>query len=152
MPTATINTLEGSFTIEDPGSTFDLQNLGVWRNGIVQLQAPPVASVVCGTTDRPAEVTIEALDQVPAAPDSQWEAVAEVSLVAVTGRLRIREWASAPHPELEVSGLPIGSIRVRVSAQGRDTRERERFLIQAWPAPEAPDEVLRQDRFGRNFQ
>ena len=124
----------------------------MWRNGVVQVQAPPVGNVLCGTTDRPAEVTIEALDQPPAEPDPQWEAVAEVSLVSITGRLRVREWGGRPTPGLKVEGLPVGPIRVRVSAHGRDARERERFLIEAWPAPETPDNVLRQDRFGSNFQ
>ncbi|MGI8809035.1 MAG: hypothetical protein ACR2KK_14585 [Acidimicrobiales bacterium] len=152
MPTAAINTLAGSFYIEDPGSTIEKQDFGIWRNGIVQPQSPSAASVPCGTRDRPAEVTLEILGQPPGDPAPVWEAVAEVSLVSVSGRLWIRDWDGRLTPDLDIDGLPIGPIRLRVSAEGRDTQERERFLIQAWSAPEAPDDVLRQDRLAGDFQ
>jgi len=128
MPTRTFNTYDGSFTIEDAGppkQTPLLEDVGVWRNGLVQAIAPTIASVVCGITDHPAEVTIERLDRPPGDPDPEWEAVAEVSLVSMTGRLHVRDWGGTPVEGLLVEGLEDGPIRVRVSARDRDSQERE---------------------------
>ena len=70
MPTSTFSTYDGSFTVEDAEATSEdvyLEDIGLWRNGLVEVRTPGIAGVVCGKTDHPAEVTLEALDTVGAA-------------------------------------------------------------------------------------
>jgi hypothetical protein len=108
--------------------------------------------VLCGTTDRPAEVTTEGLERSPGEPSPHGEAIAEISLVSITGGLRVRDRDSRPVEGLLVEGLPPnGTIRLPVSATGRDARDHERFLLRVWPAPEAPERVIRRDAFPGNF-
>lgn len=83
-----------------------------------------------------------------AAPE--WEDIVEVSFVLPEGRaLRWTSWAGMDCGPL--AGIAPGSYRLRVSAKGRDQgRDGEvseepldYYLIELWPAPSAPDVILR---------
>lgn len=82
--------------------------------------------------------------------DSEWEDVVEVSFVLPEGQsMRWVSWAGMGYGPLD--GIASRSYRMRVSAQGRDQgREGEAseklldfYLIELWPAPSAPDVIVR---------
>lgn len=96
-----------------------------------------------GDLFRPA-VTIELWAVDPGAAEGEWDAIAEASLAAPSGRLRMRSIMGEPAgPDLEVESR----LRLRAHTRGRgEAMERltletdytgiEEWLIQLWPAPE----------------
>lgn len=93
-------------------------------------------------------VRIVLLDDSPAL-DESWEDVVEVSVSVPAGSdPSWTAWAEMQGGPLD---LPPGDYRVRVSAKGRDAgREGEfadgpvdRYLVELWPAPAAPDAIIR---------
>ncbi|CAM5303411.1 hypothetical protein [Streptomyces aurantiogriseus] len=95
--------------------------------------------------------TVEVHDQAPPL-DPMWEDVVEVSFHPVSGRSALLQWAGETCWDL---GLEETDYRVRYCAKGmdeareRDTRlgdepQLDRYLLQFWPAPPAPDRVLKQ--------
>ncbi|CAL9478886.1 hypothetical protein SUDANB145_02983 [Streptomyces sp. enrichment culture] len=95
--------------------------------------------------------TVEVHDEEPAL-DPEWEEVVEASFRPVSERTRLSQWAGEAAWDL---GLAVTDHRVRYCARGfdegrrRDTRSPEdppadTYLLQFWPAPPAPDRVIRQ--------
>ncbi|WFB11289.1 hypothetical protein LRS74_32820 [Streptomyces sp. LX-29] len=95
--------------------------------------------------------TVEVCDQAPPL-DEGWEDVVEVSFRPVSDSSQLVQWAGEASWEL---GLEEIDYRVRYCARGmdeagqRDTRmddeqQLDCYLLQFWPAPPAPDRVLRQ--------
>jgi hypothetical protein len=89
-------------------------------------------------------------DAPPMGDDVPWEDVVEVSFTLPGGhKIRWSSWAGESGGALD--GIPPGSYRLRVSANGRDQgrvgefseRPVDSYLIQLWPAPPRPDAVLR---------
>ena len=89
---------------------------------------------------------------------AEWEDVVELS-VNTTGDLTLNEVVDGPVDTLQV---PPGTYRLRLSSRGRTEGEEraasfldedeeqdesplEHFLVEVWPAPVTPSEVLRQD-------
>ncbi|MEU0009118.1 hypothetical protein ABZ079_33925 [Streptomyces sp. NPDC006314] len=95
--------------------------------------------------------TVEVHDQAPPL-DESWEDVVEVSFRPVSGRSRLMQWAGEASWAL---GLGETDYRVRYCAKGMDEAGEEDtrldgepqldcYLLQFWPAPPAPDQVLKQ--------
>lgn len=146
----------GNFSLLDP--SVDQIPDAAWPNGLVAVQPPGLLNVVTATRDAEVQITLEALTGDPGHPDPKWEAVAEVS-ITTSGTLEI--FTGDVVEEIQLIDLPAGPVRVRVHARNRvlptytaegAIRPDEEFLLQVWSAPEAPETVLRQDSFGRNFQ
>jgi hypothetical protein len=108
-------------------------------------------------------VMVETLDVPPPRVDLDWEEVAEVTLHASQGRVRIGTALGTGVPdalsEVLTPGGP-GDYRVRVHARGRDTdidgsafTPFEEYAIQLWPAPPAADTVYKAtDRYGAELR
>ncbi|MFI2205397.1 hypothetical protein ACH47Z_32365 [Streptomyces sp. NPDC020192] len=95
--------------------------------------------------------TVEVHDEAPPL-DGGWEDVVEVSFRPVSGETRLVQWAWEDTWELD---LDATDYRVRYCAKGMDAARREDtrlekepqldcYLLQFWPAPPAPDRVVRQ--------
>jgi hypothetical protein len=95
--------------------------------------------------------TVEVHDQAPPL-DEVWEDVVEVSFRPVSGSTALVQWAGEASWELH---LEETDYRVRYCAKGMDEASRQDtrsddepqldcYLLQFWPAPPAPDRVLRQ--------
>ena len=112
-------------------------------------------AAVCGllflTTGRdngPTRVTVEVLDA-PAPIGDEWEDVVEASFRPATTKVALVQWGGEHCP---LALAPI-DYRVRYSATGMDrVRGRytllepplDRYLLQLWPALQAPDAVIRE--------
>lgn len=82
--------------------------------------------------------------------DLDWEEVVEATLVTEPGPY----WLSTFNWWQELETPDAGTYRVRWSANGMDEAHdltrlsgepaRDRYLLQLWPAPAAPDVVIRQ--------
>ena len=151
--------LFGSFNLMDARFNQPMTATG-WPNGLVAVEAPGRICIVTATRDAEVVITLEALEEAPGDADSKWEAGAEVSMTT-SGALEIFTGDALDQP-IGLTGLPAGSVRVRVhalnrvpptyTAAGEAVRPTEEFLLQVWPAPERPESVLRTDSFGRDFQ
>ncbi|MFD9908713.1 hypothetical protein [Streptomyces sp. NPDC059063] len=94
--------------------------------------------------------TVEVHDQAPPL-DDDWEEVVEVSFRPVSDDSSLVQWAGEDSWEL---GLEEIDYRVRYCASGMDagndldTRmdepQADRYLLQFWPAPPAPDRIVKQ--------
>lgn len=95
--------------------------------------------------------TVEVHDQAPPL-DTGWEDVVEVSFRPVSGSSALVQWAGEASWELD---LDETDYRVRYCAKGMDEANRQDtrlddepqldcYLLQFWPAPPAPDRVLKQ--------
>lgn len=95
--------------------------------------------------------TVEVHDEAPPL-DLDWEDVVEVSFRPVSDSTALVLWGGEGSWELD---LEKTDYRVRYSAKGMDAAHAEdtrlddepqldRYLLQFWPAPPAPDRVLRQ--------
>ncbi|MFJ6852905.1 hypothetical protein ACIQM3_20615 [Streptomyces sp. NPDC091271] len=96
--------------------------------------------------------TVEVHDQAPPLLDPVWEEGVEVSFRPVSAGSMLVQWAGEASWELD---LEETDYRVRYCAKGMDEahqqaarlddeRQLDRYLLQFWPAPPAPDRVLRQ--------
>lgn len=95
----------------------------------------------------PVRIVLE--EDEPVVDATAWEDVVEVSTVVPDGAAPAwTTWAGEDRGDLD---LPPGSYRVRVSARGRDDGAADEFaegpvdfyLVEFWPAPAAPDAVVR---------
>ncbi|WP_225890829.1 hypothetical protein [Streptomyces dioscori] len=95
--------------------------------------------------------TVEVHDEAPPV-DAVWEEVVEVSFRPVSGRSSLTEWAGQDSWELDLAEI---DYRVRHCGRGMDPARRQdtrlaeepqvdSYLLQLWPAPPAPDRVIRQ--------
>lgn len=118
-------------------------------NGLVAAAQPGVLSLVTGTHTGAVPLVVEAVDGAPPL-DDRWEDVVEVSFTTPTRHL----WLSTFDEGAEVVLPATGTYRVRYCAVGMDRAhqadarspdesEVDRYLLQLWPAPAAPDEVVR---------
>lgn len=118
-------------------------------NGLCGAAHPGALSMVTGLHTGPVPVRVE-LHDTPPAPDDSWEDVVEVSLAPAA-----EQYGLASFDENHAIGpLPATSLRARWHARGMDTAHQEdtsdgeteldRYLLQLWPAPVAPDVVVAQ--------
>lgn len=146
-----IHTDYGQFSLEwgtavwdgDPDHAFAGQ-----QNGWVGAAGTDLVHVVLARRSGGSSVRVELLDREPP-PTDTWEDCVEVSLrIPVGASTHWSTWAGENSGALP---LPAGSYRLRVSARGRDAGKAGEFseevvdsyLLQLWPAPAAPDAVLR---------
>jgi hypothetical protein len=127
----------------DIGSTFAGQT-----NGVAGAAVPGRIYLNLGRRSGGSPVRIELHDGVVPS-DAQWEDVVEVSTVVdEPGNCGWTSWAGESGGQFV---LPPGPYRVRVSARGRDAGDENEladdavdfYLIQLWPAPVKPDNILR---------
>lgn len=127
-----------------------IQARGGQRNGLCGAAYPGVLAMLTGlhTGDVPLRVESHLAEPVP---EPRWEDVVETPLAigAEQYHLDTFDWG------VELESPPAGTYRARWSASGMDeahaggTRrqdepEIDRYLLQLWPAPLAPDVVVRQ--------
>jgi hypothetical protein len=119
------------------------------RNGLCGAAVPGTLFLITGLHTGNVGFTVEVHNTEP--PDDGGEDVVEAPF-RVDGPARLVSWAGEDWWDLE---LPPGDYRVRYSGSGmdagrdRDTRmdgepELDRYLLQFWPAPLAPETVVRQ--------
>lgn len=124
---------------------------GGQRNGLCGAAVPGLLFLTTGLHTGNVEVTVELCDAPPPVGDD-WEDVVEVSFRPQSDRVQLVQWASEAVRPLALE--PVG-YRVRYCASGmdrahaKDTRLDgepllDRYLLQLWPAPAAPDVVVRQ--------
>ncbi|WP_290058980.1 hypothetical protein [Amycolatopsis solani] len=109
------------------------------RNGLCGAAVAGTLFLLTGRHTGEVEFTAEVHETAP--PDAGGEDVVEASFRAA-GPARLVTWAGEEWWDLE---LPPGDYRVRYSATGMDDGDGpESSLLQFWPAPPAPDAVVRQ--------
>ncbi|WP_133411978.1 hypothetical protein [Vallicoccus soli] len=122
---------------------------GGQANGLVGARHPGTLSFVTGLHSGPVPLRIEAHDEEPP-DDGGWEDVVEVSYAPVQADVALvtfQDWEGFTLPGTQ-------GLRVRWCASGMDTAQEQdtrlegepapdRYLLQLWPAPPAPDAVLR---------
>ena len=120
-------------------------------NGLCGAALPGYLFLITGLHTGNVAFTVECHDSAPAVDDS-WEEVVEVPFAVSDRPVALVQWAGEASWPLD---LPAGDLRVRYSALGmdlgraKDTRLQgepalERYLLQFWPAPPLPDQVLKQ--------
>lgn len=122
---------------------------GGQANGLCGAAVPGALAMTTGTHTGAVPVRAELHDTEPAFPED-WEDVVEVPLELSAGQyvLTAFGWGA------EIGPLPAGAFRARWCATRMDEGydgarldddpETDRYLLQLWPAPSAPDAVLRQ--------
>ncbi|MCB5169133.1 hypothetical protein LG634_30540 [Streptomyces bambusae] len=119
------------------------------RTGLCGAAGPGALLLLTGMHTGSVGFTVEVHDQAPPL-DAGWEDVVEVSFRPAAEGCGLFEWGGASW-EL---GLAVTDYRVRYSARGMDEGNRadtrhegdpplDSYLLQFWPAPPAPDALLR---------
>jgi hypothetical protein len=143
----------GQFYVESrrtPSGGLLTESRGGQTNGLCGAAVPGLLFLVTGLTNGSTRVTVEVLDA-PAPIGDEWEDVVEASFRPATEKVFLRQWDGLGWP------LPLAPIdyRVRYSATGMDRGAQEdslpegeplvdRYLLQLWPAPPAPEAVIRE--------
>jgi len=126
------------------------ESQGGQANGLCGAAVPGLLFLTTGLHTGRTRVTVEVLD-VPVPVRDEWEDVVEASFRPATTKVVLVQWAGeASWP------LPLAPIdyRVRYIAIGMDRAHQcdtvlpgeplqDRYLLQFWPAPPAPDGVIR---------
>jgi hypothetical protein len=117
------------------------------RNGLCGAAVPGVLHCVTGLHTGTVNLSLVRLSAKPSI-DPAWEEVVEVSFATTTGRLAVYTFQDSHEFD-----LPAGTYRVRYSARDMD-RARDQdtwsgspidaYLLEFWPGPVQPDEILRQ--------
>ena len=149
-----IDTDYGQFdVIWDDGFGFDGDMDKCFRdqvNGLVGAASPTGVYLNLARRSGGSMVRIESLKEAPSTIDQAWEDVVQVSTTVPLGaRPTWSTWAGESSGDLRIAP---GSYRLRVSARGRDAGAENEFaeelldfyLVQLWPGPHEPDEVLRR--------
>ncbi|HYY10480.1 MAG TPA: hypothetical protein VE781_06045 [Kineosporiaceae bacterium] len=119
-------------------------------NGLAGARIPGVLSFVTGLHTGDVPVRVEWHDTEPELGDD-WEDVVEVPFTPADDEYDLRAFDAAA----ELGELPAGPHRARWLATGMDAANEvdvrmdgepalDRYLLQLWPAPPAPDAVLRR--------
>lgn len=125
--------------------------LGGQVNGLCGAAVPGFLFLTTGLHTGQTRVAVELLDAPPPL-GADWEDVVEVSFRPATAKAMLAQWAGEATWPLPLE--PI-SYRLRYNATGMDqawARDNlpsgepllDRYLLQFWPAPPAPDAVLRE--------
>lgn len=120
-------------------------------NGLCGGAVPGMLFLMTGTHTGDVGFRVELHDQEPPL-DERWEEAVEASLTAVEGEAGLAEWGGSDWHPLPV---PAGDYRVRYSAcgmdEGHEADEGDRYLLQLWPAPPAPDRTIRVTSAGAAY-
>ena len=120
-------------------------------NGLAGAADPRCVCVNLARRSGGSPVRIVLMDS-PPSDDASWEDVVEVSFILPEGQtMGWSSWAGLHGGAL--TGIPPGSYRLRLSANGRDQgRDGEfsedlvdAYLLQLWPAPVRSDAILRAE-------
>lgn len=144
---AVVQADEGQFLIG--GSPPLAVDTGELDELMVLSEVPESISVLTGAQWGPVEVRVADMDEATAVGD-EWEEVVEFSVSTPYG-LAVAELFGEPRLTITERG---GPCRVRLSSRGRAagaarhssgprSKVLEHYLIEVWPAPFAPPEVLR---------
>lgn len=135
---------------EESGSDGDFDRFFAGQaNGLAGAADPRCVCVNLARRSGGSPIRIVLMDS-PPGDDASWEDVVEVSFILPEGHaLGWSTWAGLHGGAL--AGIPPGSYRLRVSANGRDQgRDGEpsedlvdAYLLQLWPAPVRSDAILR---------
>ncbi|GAA2052499.1 hypothetical protein GCM10009839_69920 [Catenulispora yoronensis] len=128
------------------------ESMGGQQNGLLGAAIPGALFLITGTHTGRVPFTVELHDAEPPL-SAEWEEVVEAPFHPL-GRTVVVTWGDGPAWELELADI---DYRVRYSASGMDeAKEHEllalsddppvidRYLLQFWPAPPAPDSVVRR--------
>ncbi|MEU3568526.1 hypothetical protein AB0E96_08885 [Kitasatospora sp. NPDC036755] len=121
------------------------------RSGLCGAAVPGALWLTTGLHTGTVGFTVEVHEQAPPL-DEGWEDVVEVSFRPASDECSLVEWGGGVAGELDLAET---DHRVRYCARGMDEGHRldtlvsgeppvDRYLLQFWPAPPAPDRVLRQ--------
>jgi hypothetical protein len=119
-------------------------------NGLVGAADAGGVYINLGRRSGGSRLRIVLLDAEPPLSPSRYEDVVEVSTV-VPGDADVQWMSWAGEASGRVAGVEPGEYRLRVSAQGRDAGSAgefaegvvDEYLLELWPSPMEPDEVLR---------
>jgi hypothetical protein len=110
-----------------------------YTNGLVNL-FPGAAAVITGTDTGHVGLTLEFYETAPSLTTDGWDEVADFTLWAHDGILRIVETVDRPDPYPLLAFHGPGGYRIRLHARGRDAAYDlapdtpiEHHLIQVWP-------------------
>lgn len=120
-------------------------------NGLCGAATPGLLFLTTGLHTGDVRFTVERHTAEPLVTE-QWEEVVEVSFRPLTHDVALTQWAAERSWPLS---LNVVDYRVRYCASGMDDghaidttprhqRAPDRYLLQFWPAPPAPDSVVRQ--------
>ncbi|MGW7003667.1 hypothetical protein ACWGCW_12760 [Streptomyces sp. NPDC054933] len=151
LSTGLLYVTDSAFWITEPTSEV-FQGAGVGGNGLVWV-GHGSATIVTGVNYGPVKVTVDAQSHEPTLEMREWDEVVEVSVHFDTDEADLESLGGAVEDEPEempVSAAGPGWYRLRVHARGRDQGAEtidldidddpvEDYLIQSWPAPQAPE-------------
>jgi hypothetical protein len=142
------------FYVESRGEDFfeELEKArGGQSNGLCGAAVPGALFLTTGLHTGQVPLTVEAYDEPPPV-GADWEEVVEVSFRPDTQQVALVEWAAEASWPLRLAQI---DYRVRYCASGMDAAAQQdtrmpdepaidRYLLQFWPQPPAPDTVLRR--------
>lgn len=134
-----------SRTDEFGGDLFS--NLAGQSNGLCGAAVPGFLWLVTARHTGQVDLTVEALDSEPVVDDA-WDEIVEASFRPASTSIWLTQWAGEASWPLDLADV---DYRVRYSGLGMDVATEsnedeilDRYLLQFWPAPAAPDAVLKQ--------
>ncbi|MFX1760459.1 hypothetical protein [Rhodococcus sp. As11] len=140
--TGTVQVNHSQFTI---GSA-EVDTLDTRTRGSLLEVGPGFATTFTGITYGPARVTLRLLDQPPAAPGGEWEAVEDTT---ITSSEAIGVFTLDGEPADGITAFPAGTYGLRASVRGRDiatstevTEPPEDYLIELWPSLNTGDTLV----------
>ncbi|MQY03286.1 hypothetical protein [Actinomadura macrotermitis] len=127
------------------------EDLAGQQNGLCGAATPGRLFLITSTHTGSIAFTVELHDGPPPL-DPSWEDVVEASFAPTNDDVALVQWAGEDAWELD---LEATDYRVRYCAHGMDEAhgadirfdgrpQPDRYLLQFWPAPSAPDQVLKQ--------
>ncbi|GAA1616890.1 hypothetical protein [Actinoplanes couchii] len=124
----------------DPDRSWDGQ-----RNGLCGAGAPGALQLVIGTHTGEVPIVVARYSSEPPVED-RWDEVVEVSFEPASAEVTLLGLDGSEEHPLD---LPRTRYRVRYCASGLDQADTtpepaDRYLLQFWPAPPAPDRIVRQ--------
>ncbi|MFF4675182.1 hypothetical protein ACFY1C_36465 [Streptomyces sp. NPDC001279] len=152
------------FYVVDPElGTDQAPDISDASNGLIAV-AEDGAGILTGLTVGPVEVTVTTHQSEPPL-EGDWDEVVETSFTSSTGSALVTSWEDGGVEDLpDLAAAGPGSYRMRVHARGRDAGRVEdslgpdddpveMYLLQAWPAPAADEQVIRQtDQVGTEWR
>jgi hypothetical protein len=119
-------------------------------NGLCGAAWPGALFMITGLHTGRVRFTVESHDEQPH-DDDGWEDVVEVSFTPASSRIVLAQWAGEASWPLDLAEI---GFRARYCGNGMDDGRaadtilygepsRDRYMLQFWPAPVAPDRVLK---------
>ena len=139
---ATFRISRGLFQLTDERVVPELAEPMIRTGDLVVPHVAGGVTVVCGIDDGPVRVRAQVLATAPTPDAASWEEVAETTVDAPVGSVRVVPLFDWPVADIGPLTDGPGSYRVRVHARGRGTAPyrfvetpTEEYLIQVWREP-----------------